>query len=128
MSESSLTSVLLLVAALQVKHFICDGPLQTLAMVKAKGFYGKRLGIVHASIHGVGTALSLALFGAPLMVIGQLAVLDTLVHYHVDYAKERLVRENGWGTNDGYFWWALTADQALHHMTYLLLAWLVIKL
>lgn len=127
MFESELTTALVFVACLQIKHFVCDGPLQTLAMVKAKGFYGRKLGVFHALIHGVGTSLVVLMFGTPLALAGLLVVLDILLHYHIDYSKERLVRQQGWTVNDNYFWWALTADQVLHHLTYLLLALLMFK-
>ena len=122
MFDSTLTVAFAFVACLQVKHFIGDGPLQTLRMVKAKGFYGRSQGVLHAVVHGVGTLLVVAAFGAPLLMVAQLAILDTALHYHIDYGKERLVREQGWMANDRYFWWALTADQTLHHFSYLLIA------
>jgi hypothetical protein len=127
MSLASLELVLLLVAALQVKHFICDGPLQTRAMVEAKGHYGRPLGLLHAFIHAVGTALVLAGFGfatAPLLLLG---LLDFAIHYHVDFSKENVVRAAGWTPSQAYFWWALSADQMAHQLTYLLIAWLALK-
>lgn len=127
MFDSILSTALAFVACLQIKHFICDGPLQSLAMVKAKGFYGRKMGLVHALVHGVGSLVVLLVFGVPLALVVQLALLDMLLHYHIDYSKERLVREQGWTSNDRYFWWALTGDQVSHHLTYLLMAWLVFK-
>lgn len=127
MFDSELTTALVFVTCLQIKHFVCDGPLQTLAMVKAKGFYGRKQGVFHALIHGVGTSLVVLLLGTPLALAGLLALLDILLHYHIDYGKERLVRQQGWTVNDNYFWWALTGDQALHHFTYLLLALVLFK-
>lgn len=127
MFDSVLTTALAFVACLQIKHFVCDGPLQTLAMVKAKGFYGRKQGVIHALIHGAGTSVVLLLFAAPLALAGPLVVLDILLHYHIDYSKERLLRQQGWTVDDKYFWWSLTADQALHHLTYLLLALILFK-
>ena len=127
MSLTLLQQTLLLVAALQVKHFICDGPLQTLAMVKAKGHYGQPLGLLHSFIHAVGTVLVLAGFGFALSIVLLLAVIDFAVHYHVDFAKENVVRRAGWTTTQAYFWWALSADQTAHQLTYLLIAGLALK-
>ncbi len=127
MFQSELTMVLAFVACLQIKHFICDGPLQTLAMVKAKGFYGREQGVLHALIHGAGSTLVVLLFATPLALASLLVALDILLHYHIDYGKEQLVRQQRWTVNDNYFWWALTADQVLHHLTYLLLALLMFK-
>jgi Protein of unknown function (DUF3307) len=122
-----LSGVVLVIVGLQVKHIICDGPLQTLRMVQDKSHYGRPLGVLHAAIHAAGTALVLLLAGLPLTQVGALAVLDGVVHYHVDYVKENTVKANGWKTTDGPYWWAMTTDQALHHMTYVLLVWLAFK-
>lgn len=117
-------SALLFAAALMVKHVICDGPLQTLAMVKAKRHYGRPLGLVHAAIQMAGTFLIGLLFGLGPQTAVLLALLDGALHYHIDFAKENLVGLKSWTPADGPFWWAMTTDQALHHLTYLLLTYL----
>ncbi len=111
--------VLILVAAFQFKHFVCDGPLQTKDMVIAKGYYGKSLGLLHAGLHGIGTWMVFFVSGLGAALCVALAVLDFVVHYHVDYIKENIVRKAGWTTADAQFWWALSADQMTHHFTYL---------
>ena len=65
--------VLLLILLLQIKHFICDGPLQTKAMVDGKAIYGNRLGLLHAGIHGLGTIAALAWFGLDWKMVLALA-------------------------------------------------------
>jgi hypothetical protein len=119
--------LVILLVLLQIKHFICDGPLQTRDMVRAKGHYGRWLGIVHALVHGAGTLVVLMVFGVPLAAVAMLSALDVLIHYHVDFSKEALVRRKGWTTAEAKFWWALAADQGLHQLTYLLLAFLVVR-
>ena len=86
-----------------------------------------RSGLVHALVHVGGTALVFLLWGLPIQLVAALALLDGVVHYHVDYAKENTVKLNGWTTANGPFWWALTTDQALHYLTYLGLVWLAFK-
>ena len=125
MPETAVQQVLVFLVLFQVKHFICDGPLQTSAMVRDKGFYGRRLGLLHAGIHGSGALVALLLFGLPLKLALSLALLDFAVHYHVDFSKEQIVRRAGWTTSVSQFWWALSADQMIHQLTYLLLAYLV---
>ncbi len=126
--SSQIFSVLSLVAGLQIKHFICDGPLQTKAMVDSKSKYGDGLGIVHSAIHGIGTAVVLLLWlPAGILLLG-LAVLDFVVHYHTDYAKENIVKRAGWTTSDAKFWWALSADQTLHQLTYIVLTYLALTI
>ena len=127
MDNAQVTSALLVVGFLQLKHFICDGPLQTLAMVKSKSIYGAPLGILHSALHGLGTGLVflIATF-SPIVAIG-LAVLDLTIHYHVDFTKENVIKYFGWNTNNAQFWWALSADQTIHQFTYLLLYVLAVK-
>ncbi len=121
MDTAQVTYALFVVALLQLKHFICDGPLQTLAMVKSKSVYGAPLGILHSALHGAGTGLVFLISAfSPPVALG-LAVLDFAIHYHVDFTKENIIKYFGWNTNDAPFWWALSADQALHQFTYLLL-------
>jgi hypothetical protein len=119
------TFALLLLVGFQIKHFICDGPLQTLSMVLAKSHYGRPLGVAHAAIHGVGTLAVFLLGGLSSALI--LALVDFVIHYHIDFAKENLVKRMGWGTDKGPFWWALSGDQALHQLTYLGLVWFCLK-
>lgn len=125
---TTLTAVLFFVALLQIKHVICDGPLQTLAMVKSKRHYLRPLGLAHAGIHAGGTFLVALGFGLGPVLAVQIAMLDAVIHYHVDWAKQNIVHNKGWTENDGPFWWSFTIDQALHHMTYLLLAWMTFRL
>ena len=90
-------NMLLLLILLQVKHFICDGPLQTAAMVRDKGFYGRRLGLLHAGIHGCGTIAAFLIWGEiAIEAVAVLAVVDFALHYHIDFSKEQIVRRNGW--------------------------------
>ena len=127
METASLKLVLLLVASLQVKHFICDGPLQTRAMVESKGRYGHALGLLHGFIHAIGTLLVLAGFGFSVSTVLLLGLLDFAIHYHVDFIKENVVRRAGWTPAQAPFWWALSADQTAHQLTYLLIAYLALK-
>jgi hypothetical protein len=111
-----------LVLALQAKHFICDGPLQTRAMVEGKRIYGNPMGVLHAAIHLVGTLVVLGGFGLPLWFVAAFGLSESVLHYHIDFTKERLVKGRRWTPTDREFWWALAADQGLHHATYLAMA------
>jgi hypothetical protein len=117
--------ILVLLAGFQLKHFVCDGPLQTLGMVLAKSHYGRPLGILHSAVHGVGTLIVLLLAGTGSAIV--LALADFVIHYHVDFTKENVVKQMGWNTSNGPFWWALSADQGLHQLTYLALVWFALK-
>jgi hypothetical protein len=124
MGSVSAYGILALLALLQVKHAIGDGPLQTSRMVHEKGFYGLRGGLLHAAVHGAGTLLALLVFGLALA----LAAAEAVVHYHVDFFKESLARRKGWTQDKPVFWWALMADQMIHQLTYLAIAFAVISL
>ncbi len=122
MTSSPLIPIFVLIAALQAKHFICDGPLQTKAMVVSKAIYGNRIGLLHSALHGLGTLAVLAVSGVSASVLVLLAILDFIVHYHIDWTKEKFVKWAGYTPQDSQFWWALSADQTLHQFTYLIIA------
>ena len=128
MEPITASGILVLLALLQVKHFFGDGPFQTLRMVQEKGYYGHAGGLVHATIHGVGPFLALLIFGIGFLPALGLALAEAVIHYHVDFIKESLVRRRGWTQDKAVFWWALMADQLLHQLTYLLLALAVIRM
>lgn len=127
MNTSELIPILALIAALQAKHFICDGPLQTKAMVVSKGIYCDGMGLSHSAIHGCGTLVVLAASGFSTIVFAGLAVLDVLVHYHIDWTKENLVKWAKLTPQDAQFWWALSADQMLHQFTYLAIVYMALS-
>ena len=128
LANSTLLAPFLLVAALQAKHVICDGPLQTVEMVRAKAHYLRPLGIGHAAIHGLASFLVLSLFGFDPAVAAIASMSELLVHYHIDYIKENVVRLFAWNASEGPFWWTLTLDQALHHFTYLVMGLILFRL
>lgn len=108
---------LIIVALLFTKHFIVDFPLQPRYMYSNKGTYGHFGGILHAWAHGVGTWLCFAFYTKYAILY---AVVDMLIHYHVDWAKVQINKRTGWGPNTNEeFWWLLGLDQFLHAMTYI---------
>jgi Protein of unknown function (DUF3307) len=118
--------IVTLITCLLIKHFICDFPLQAFPwMYKNKGIYGHMGGITHAAIHVFGTFL-VFLFIAPLSACW-LALLDGLLHYHIDYAKMNIGKKyNLLPNNSESFWVLLGLDQLLHQLTYVLLVLLYV--
>jgi len=116
-----MTTLLWLLVAFQIKHFICDFPLQSFPyMYKNKGTYGHLGGFLHAGVHAVGTTLIGWLFHFPLGLIELLVILDFVVHYHIDWAKMKLNAHYGWGPlTSEKFWILLGIDQLLHQLTYI---------
>jgi hypothetical protein len=118
MAQSTAVTLLIMVALFQTKHFLCDGLLQTRAMVDSKSRYPEPLGLLHAAIHGIGTMIVCAIMqlGWPLMLI--LGLADFVIHYAIDWAKENIVKHQGWNSTSTYYWWGLATDQYLHHLTH----------
>lgn len=101
-----------------VKHFFCDFPLQACAwMYRNKGSYGHAGGLTHSAIHGVGTFSVLVFWlGADAWIF---ALIDTIVHYHIDWAKMNVsIKFDLKADNSEWFWILLGFDQLLHHLTY----------
>lgn len=115
---------LVILAALLGKHFICDFPLQRRYQYSNKGKYGHPGGLLHAAIHAAGTVLVFVFF-APLAIALKLALLDAVIHYHIDWGKNRCNKCFNFSASSGDgFWITLGLDQFAHQMTYVLLVWL----
>jgi Protein of unknown function (DUF3307) len=114
--------IFLLLFAITVKHWIADFVIQFEYMVEQKGTYGLRGGIEHALVHGVLTGMILAVFTNNIPAAVIFGLLDSVIHYHIDYVKAR------WGTRDANtqkFWIQLGADQLAHYSFYIWLIWIL---
>lgn len=109
---------LLILSLLFVKHFLCDFVLQTAYQARTKGSYGHIGGLLHASIHAVGTGLVLLLFRVDADTLIAVVLAELIIHYHVDFFKERITRARQWRPTQHAFWIALGADQLIHAQTY----------
>ncbi len=101
-----------------LKHFICDFVLQTPWQIKEKGIYGARGGILHSGIHVVGTFLAIIPLMPSAGAVVALLAAEFVVHYHIDWSKEQMVRRFQWREGSS-FWHAIGFDQLLHNLTYL---------
>jgi hypothetical protein len=111
--------VLVVLFILAVKHFVFDYLLQTEYQYRNKGTYGHPGGILHAGLHAFGT-LPAFLVIAPSLTLGVgLVIGEFLVHYHIDWTKEQILRRRGWTYPASPFWWVFGADQLLHQLTYI---------
>jgi hypothetical protein len=111
-----MSTVILLLALFGVKHFICDFLLQFPYMIREKGTYGAEGGLHHAGLHAAFTLLICVFFAQNGHDAVTVAAIDGLVHYHIDWVKQRLNR--GLTAADRMFWVWLGADQGLHYLTY----------
>jgi hypothetical protein len=110
---------------LLAKHAVADFLLQTQRIHSQKGTYGAPGGLLHAFTHIILTLPVFLLF--PTGSAGLAAALlagEFIVHYHIDWAKEQIVRRYGWKFADRQYWCALGIDQFLHGLTYVAILWI----
>jgi len=121
--------VLIAMSYLLIKHCAADFLLQTENQRRTKGDYGAMGGITHAATHILLTApVFLILPDIGLGAVCALLAGEFVVHYHLDWAKEQVVRRNAWTSKDTPFWWALGVDQLGHGLTYVVLLGLAYSL
>jgi hypothetical protein len=109
-------------AVLMIKHMVADFYLQTPYQYLNKGTYGHPGGMIHAAIHVALTPLVyLVLVPGSLLLAGSIALGEFLVHYHVDWLKEQVLRRNELTMQTPGFWHALGIDQLIHGLTYLVI-------
>lgn len=118
LAAGSGATALLMMACLLGKHFICDFVLQTSYQAQNKGRYGHPAGLIHAALHGLGSALVLAFLAVAPVAIVAICVVETVVHYHIDWIKQAISIRAGWTPADSAFWIAIGADQLAHQATY----------
>lgn len=120
-------TVLWILFWLQIKHFVADFLYQPPYQWQNKGTYGHWGGLVHTGQHVVLTGLILLLFGISVPLILTIVVLEALIHYHTDWAKMNINRHFGWtATTHNEFWILTGADQLVHSLTYVGMAFLLV--
>ncbi|MCI5098217.1 MAG: DUF3307 domain-containing protein [Rhodobacteraceae bacterium] len=119
----SVGAVLLLLCALQIKHMFADYFLQTPKMLSGRGEYLHMGRAQHAGIHALGTILVLLPFGASIGFILVIALLEWIVHFNIDFCKAKYNDAKSLVPTQAAFWRAAGADQAAHHLTYVLMTW-----
>lgn len=104
---------------LLIKHFVCDFPLQAFPyQYRNKGTYGHLGGILHSSIHIVGSMLVLFWF-VDVKLACMLSLFDGIMNYHIDWAKMNVGKKfNLKPDNSEWFWILMGFDQLLHVITY----------
>jgi hypothetical protein len=120
-------TVLGCIALLQLKHLLADFFWQTRWMVDNKGRYGHPGGMAHAGLHAAASALVLSLFPLGVGLLAAICAAEFVLHYHIDWLKELAVRLSEASPADKRFWDITGADQALHQVTYLGMAWVALN-
>ena len=107
--------ILILLVVFQIKHFICDYPLQNQYMLgKMQANDWIRPLAAHAVTHSVGTGLIALIFAPDLTLL--LIFADFVLHFIVDRLKASPKIGGRFKPDQPYFWWALGADQMTHHI------------
>lgn len=116
--------VLLVLAGLELKHFVADYLLQTGWMIGGKGSLAAPGGYVHAGIHVLGTAIVLLLVRVPLPALLGILGGEFVLHYALDFAKVRYGHGIDPDQDAARFWAMHGLDQLFHQLTYLGIAFL----
>ncbi|MDT8329392.1 MAG: DUF3307 domain-containing protein, partial [Roseovarius sp.] len=83
-------------------------------------------GIAHAGLHAL---LSVAVLGWSPMTFGAILVgvtAEFVVHYHIDWTKEQLLKRLGWGQQEKAYWVLMGLDQCAHQVTYIAILWVAL--
>lgn len=140
MENLSNNFILILMAGLLIKHFICDFPLQNIAnnwIINTKGHPSPGIWVgpllVHSVIHGFFSIVTIAIVFSifspneiPVSVIC-IGLLEVPVHLVIDRIKAHPRLGGRFSPDQIYFWWALGLDQLAHMLTYVLMIAYLIK-
>lgn len=120
-----MSEALLIFFLLAIKHGVCDLALQALyCRPSNKHRYFSGRAHLHALHHGLGTLLVTVFFASmPLALL--LALMDYLLHWHIDFVKSTLVKWFNYTLDSDGYWLLTTVDQNLHFATYLLIVLLI---
>ncbi len=106
------------------KHIIADYYMQYPWMYRHKGKYGHPGGLAHAGLHGIFTYIVLMTFVSPLLSLS-LALLDSVLHYHIDYIKNKVWDKANTNPSEQLYWIIHGTDQFAHGLTYFLIVHLL---
>ena len=126
--SQALASILWCLTLFQVKHFVCDFILQSRYQYMNKGKYGHPGGLLHASIHAAGSAGPVLLLTDDWELAAYLIAGEWMVHYHVDWLKEQIVKRRGLSFDGALFWAVFGTDQLLHQMTYVVMIAVLVRM
>lgn len=123
---TEIDTIFLLLVIYQVKHYICDFPLQTPYMLKKvlPGWEFFLPLLLHSAVHAFFTLLICLYFNPSLW---WLALVDGLVHFFMDRMKagDRYLGRFRDKDKPSY-WHALGFDQMVHHLTHIYIIWVLV--
>lgn len=114
-----MTTLVLMLIAFQLKHFICDYLLQIQYMLGKMKENGWVLPLAsHALVHALGTAGLIWYFTQELWLTVGLAILDFILHFVIDRIKASPKLLGRFNPQQSRFWWVLGLDQMMHHLVH----------
>lgn len=126
-SAETLQTTFILLIIFQVKHFICDFPLQREYMLKkttASWAFVPPLAL-HSGVHASFTLMILIWFNPALWYF---ALYDFAIHFVMDRIKSGPKYLGRFNDKDRPgFWNALGFDQMVHHLTHYSIVWMIIN-
>ncbi len=124
--DQSTELALLVMAILLIKHALFDFVFQGRYQLENKHIYGHPGGLLHAGLHIVGTASAFLLVRPSLGAAAAILAGEFAAHYHIDWAKDQLLRRTGWGYAEGRYWAVFGVDQLAHGLIYVAIVWALI--
>lgn len=121
---TSYSALLILLCLLQIKHMLADYFLQTRMMLDGRAQYAHFGRFLHAGVHAAGSFLAFSIVGTPVVFALLIALLDWVIHFHIDWWKGRHTADQELTPEDAAYWRASGVDQALHQLTYVGMIWL----
>ncbi|WP_209598238.1 DUF3307 domain-containing protein [Ruegeria sp. HKCCSP351] len=120
---ASIGAVLLMLCLFQVKHMFADYYLQTPKMLSGRGEYFHLGRAQHAAVHVAGSVIVFAVFGAPVLFILIVGLLEWVIHFNIDFLKASYSDKKQLEPTQAAFWRAAGLDQCLHNLTYVAMVW-----
>jgi hypothetical protein len=122
-----LSLLLLSLLLFQIKHFLFDFVLQNSYQIRHKGDYLHPGGLLHAGGHALGSIPALWMLTQAPNVIAGFVLFEFVLHYHIDWAKAHVDRALHLNHNNHAYWVVFGADQFAHQLTYLGMAYAVLR-
>lgn len=125
-----MSTVFILLILFQVKHFLCDYPLQTPYMLgKFKSGWDFLNPLVfHCEIHSLFTLAIAYYFTRDIGFSCGMSIFDFVIHFFMDRIKagpKYLGRFKD--MYDKKFWWSLGLDQMVHHLTHYAIIYMILN-
>lgn len=118
-----MSSLIIFLALIQVKHLFCDFVYQPPVMWMNKGNLRHYGGYLHSGFHSLVTLAILLLFTTNWSLIAALITFEFVAHYVIDYSKMNINAKFKYKCDKhNEFWLLLGLDQYLHQMTYIIIA------